>query len=720
MKKMPYTGMFVILSFSLAGILQLRGQRTLPYDNLNLQRLTSLNFSDKKIEEKNQKALGEAKRISVPSDSSHKKPVGRKINLATEAKLTASHHTTEWVVENAVDNISTTQWVGEDQPLTSQPTNIIIDFKSPKTVQRLVLVTAKAHDVFGLKDFEVYGWAKNGWAGQTPLAVVKNTNQERTIVDFDPVKTKSLRIRIRDTWYQNIFPRLVEIEAYEALPGSKLVKLEDSPIPDEKKSEQMILDRAYGRVLHFPRTTFNPSLGYLYYTTTFADTMIAAGTDRYGAIKSPMFASLLDMESHRNPEDVPGHSPGQRYGDRSTKGGNLCQDVMLLQAMDNMTRMTGKEKYHQAVTDYLTFFLANCPHPNTGLFPWGEHAYWNFYEEKNTYNIHEFLGGVPYSFWERIWGINPKALINESNGLINHVKEFDNFYFDRHADITTPMPIPRSDKYGGLDFARHAGFYIHLWTFAYSKTKDPKYMAYAEKMFEHHWNLRSKTLGLPPNTKGAKFASAASTLALSLSLLEAAQLLPQGDKMRERYETAAKTYMEGILRLPHKPASGQFLVTAPMDAATPETATGGDYGESYKYGYGGGFSGDYAGLLVGIYRLSKDQRALNLANDFADFYSKNNPPPITDPVYARVYSSIIGLFNDLYEIEHKPQYLQQAKRYAKYAIENLFYNGMFRGATNINHYEGDMMESCLTYNLVWLQALDKNLDIKIEPNYFTR
>jgi hypothetical protein len=45
---------------------------------------------------------------------------------------------------------------------------------------------------------------------------------------------------------------------------------------------------------------------------------------------------------------------------------------------------------------------------------------------------------------------------------------------------------------------------------------------------------------------------------------------------------------------------------------------------------------------------------------------------------------------------------------------------MFRGATNINHYEGDMMESCLTYNLVWLQALDKNSDIKIEPNYFTR
>ena len=189
--------------------------------------------------------------------------------------------------------------------------------------------------------------------------------------------------------------------------------------------------------------------------------------------------------------------------------------------------------------------------------------------------------------------------------------------------------------------------------------------------------------------------------------------------MRTRYETSAKTYLDAILRLPHKPATGQFLITAPMDA-TPETATGGEYGESYKYGYGGGFSGDYAGLLVGVYRLSKDERALKLAEAFADFYSKNNPPPITQSVFARVYASIIGLFNDLYEIDHKPEYLEQAKRYAKYAIENLYYNGMFRGATNINHYEGDMMESCLAYNLVWLQALDKNEGVKIEPNYFTR
>ena len=81
---------------------------------------------------------------------------------------------------------------------------------------------------------------------------------------------------------------------------------------------------------------------------------------------------------------------------------------------------------------------------------------------------------------------------------------------------------------------------------------------------------------------------------------------------------------------------------------------------------------------------------------------------------------MIGLFNDLYEITGDANYLNQSKRYAKDAIEKLYHNGMFRGATNINHYEGDMMVSSLVYNIVWLDALTRKSQVKIEPNYFTR
>ena len=642
--------------------------------------------------------------------------VGRKIDLKTEAKLTASHHTTEWVIENAFDGDFSTQWIGEDQPLSWQPTNIIIEFHKPKTIQRLILFSTKHRDMLALTDFEVFAWGDKTWAGQTPLAVVK-TEVETNTVDFEPVKTKKLRIRIHDTDYYHIFPRLREIELYEAVAGAKGRKLPDAPIPTEKESERMILDRAFGKVFDFPRTKFKPSKGYLHYVKTFADTMIASGTDRYGSVHSPMFASLIDLKSHRNPEDVPGNSVGQRYGDRSLRGGNLHQDVMLLQAMDNISKLTGDRKYRQAVTDYLTFFLENCPHPNTGLFPWGEHAYWDFYEEKYHYDTHEFLGGVPNSFWERMWNIDPQALRREADGLINHIKNLDNFDFDRHADLTKPMPVPRPKEYGGMNFARHAGFYIGLWTYAYSKTNDQKYLDWALKMIDHHWNMRSEKHGLPPNRKNEKNSSAVSTLSLALNLLEAAELLPEG-KARKRYEHVANTYMDAILRLPHKPAEGKFLIDLPMDVA-PEKATG-SYGEPYKFGYGGGFSADYASLLVGVYRLTKNDRALKLAQQFADYYATHNPPPITEGVFARVYATIIGLFNDLYEINPKEMYLEQSKRYSKDAIEKLYHNGLFRGATNINHYEGDMMVGSLAYNIVWLHALENKADVKIEPNYFTR
>ena len=123
---------------------------------------------------------------------------------------------------------------------------------------------------------------------------------------------------------------------------------------------------------------------------------------------------------------------------------------------------------------------------------------------------------------------------------------------------------------------------------------------------------------------------------------------------------------------------------------------------------------------TGVYHKNKDKRAFTLAEGFGKYYATHNPPPIEEALFARVYATIIGLFNDLYETTHKAEYLEQSKRYAKMAIENLYHDGLFRGATNINHYEADMMESCLAYNLVWLDAIINKSNVKIEPNYFAR
>ena len=645
-----------------------------------------------------------------------------RIDLAANARVFTSHVTPgdEFAIANAVDGDPETKWVGEGHPLTWQPTNIVLEFNPPQTVSRLVLVSQVHRDVLALKDFEVCAWAQKTWAGAAPLAVVKATQDLRNVVDFAPVTTRRLRIRIRDTWRDDhAFPRLTEIEVYGAPPGVKSERLDDAPIADEKKSERMLLARALGEFLEFPGTPFDPAKGYLHYARAVLDTMINEGADRYGPVHSPMFASLLDMETHRIPDDTPANVPGQRTGDRAMHGGNLMHDVMLLRACDLLTSLTGEEKYRRAATAYLAFFLENCPQP-TGLFPWGEHAHWDFFREAPGHTVHEYLGGVPVAFWERLWALNPGALRHHADGLINHVVNLETFDFNRHADIRKPLPTPRPTGMGFLDFPRHAGFLIHTWTFAYAKTSEPQYLDWSLAMIDHHWRARHPVSGLPPScTRGdqAQTASMESALSLSVSLLEAARLLPVGEA-KTRYESVARAYLASVVRLPHRPREGRFIAAFPIDAA-PESAAG-SLSEPYQYGYGGGFSCDDGSLLLAAHRLTGDRRARELAEALAGYYSEHDPPPASEIVRAHVYAAIVGLFVDLYTLTDNAAYLAQAERYGRLAVERLFWNGLLRGATGINHYEGDMMAGNLIYNLLWLHAAEAKTNERVEPNYFNR
>jgi hypothetical protein len=643
------------------------------------------------------------------------------INLLREAKIFASHATPgdEFKIENAIDGNPDTKWVGEAHPLSFQPANIVIQFNEPQTVQRLVLLSTIFRDRLALKDFEVYAWESTNWAGATPVSIVKATTNVSTVVDFRPVKTSRLRIRIRDTWREDhSYPRIHEIEVYTSPTGTVLTPLKDSPIADEKASERSVLRRALGEKYVAPGVKFDEAKGYLHYVRAFLDTMIEEGTDRYGGVRSPMFASLLDMESHRIPDDIPANIAGQRYSDRSLRGGNLMHDVMLLRSCELTTDLTGDPKYRQAATDYLKFFLANCPQP-TGLFPWGEHAYWDFFEEKPGHPTHEFLGGIPISFWETVWSLDPNALRAEADGLLNHIVDLDTFHFDRHADLFQALPTPRPRNLGGMDFPRHAGFYISLWAFAYSKTSHPKYVTWSLKMIDHHWGSRDVGTGiLTSTTRGSQAgtATAESTLSLAVSLLESASLLPAGEA-KERLASIGKAYARSVLSLPHKPKEGQFLSSFPMKTDPSQKP---DYTEAYRYGYGGGFSGDCASLVLALHRLTGDQRALLIAEQCASFYAVNDPPPPHEIVRAHVYASILGLFTDLYSLRKKPEHLEQAARYAHLAIERLFHKGLFRGATSIDHYEGDLMVGNLAYNLLWLYAQEQNPGLKVAPNYFNR
>ncbi len=648
-------------------------------------------------------------------------------DVARGARISATHWTRddEFRPQNAIDGDPATKWVGEGHPLTAHPTNLILDLEEAVITDRLVLVSAVHRGRLALKHVEVWalvdGGEASGRARHALLADARDIRDVTTALRLPRVRTSRLRIRVRDTHRDDhAFPRLHEIRLHAAPPGTPAETPPFSLVPEESKSERLLVRRALGEKIVFPGVTFDPEKGWLHYARAFLDTMLAEGTDRYGSVSSPMFCSLLDMETHRNPEEIPANIPGQRTGDRAVRGGNLFHDVMLLLACDVVSRITGDDRYERAATAYLEFFLEHCPAPATGLWPWGEHAHWDFHAERAGHRTHEYLGGVPAEFWDRVWTLDAAAVRGEADALLNHVVNLETWDFDRHADIFRPLPQPRPRGLGFLDFPRHAGFFIGLWSYVHGRTGDRKYLEWSLRLADRHWRTRDPASDLPllaTRTARAQTVSVSSALSLAVSLFEAAERLPE-TPARRRFERMARRYVERIVALPHRPEEGRLLISFPAgEAATPRNA---GFGDPYTYGYGGGLSADDAILLLAAHRDSGDPRPLAIAAALGGYYADHDPPAAYEVVRAHVYASIVGLFLDLHALTSRPAHLEQARRYARLAVERLFRDGLFRGATGIDHYESDLMVANLVYALVRLHAVEKGLDLHVPPNTFNR
>ena len=125
-------------------------------------------------------------------------------------------------------------------------------------------------------------------------------------------------------------------------------------------------------------------------------------------------------------------------------------------------------------------------------------------------------------------------------------------------------------------------------------------------------------------------------LSFSVSVLEAARFLPAG-AARDRLRNDRQGVLDSILRLPHRPGDGQFLVNFPVDRKPEEAA--GTYSKPFRYGYGGGFTADNAVLLLAVHRLTGDPRAFGRPRPLPPTTRTHDPPPPTEIVRAHVYAA---------------------------------------------------------------------------------
>jgi len=257
---------------------------------------------------------------------------------------------------------------------------------------------------------------------------------------------------------------------------------------------------------------------------------------------SPLFGGVIDIGMRRASIAMTPPPPGIRVTDFNWCGNNLMHDIPILEVMIALTKLTGDAKYEKAVDEMFAYYGKNCPHPDTGLFPWGEHAQWSFADRgilpctfldglhsyrKNGWVIHDHLRFAPAWFWERMWASSPEAVVKFAKGLYGHIVDANTFEHNRHAARAGPRwrdpHNPDFDK--GKDFARHSGFFIFDCLFAFKSSGDRSLLEWAQKKLDWHFRNRLPN-GLVRGTVRTKaHEEVGQHDSLALSVADAADLL---------------------------------------------------------------------------------------------------------------------------------------------------------------------------------------------------
>ena len=185
--------------------------------------------------------------------------------------------------------------------------------------------------------------------------------------------------------------------------------------------------------------------GYRALATSHLDAIIGSGTDAYGPDHNAMWMASLDVRTGRYPEDDsrPALDTGQVYrqitaprgsplftGKRvyrnidAPRGTSLYWDQPLVVAAYRLGDLTGEGRFASAARAYTSAFLARCVAPTTGVFLWGNHYYYDAFQDvvvsfhgaedpgpvdmaTETGWLHEARPIPPA--WDTFWQVDPEA-----------------------------------------------------------------------------------------------------------------------------------------------------------------------------------------------------------------------------------------------------------------------------------------------------------------------
>ncbi len=431
-----------------------------------------------------------------------------------------------------------------------------------------------------------------------------------------------------------------------------------------------------------------------------ADLMLAHGRDPGNGTDapSPLFACVVEPVTRqvRLHQQVP--PPGIRLNDLSWAGNNLMHDVPFLDTLLLLGRITGDAAYEAAVDAVFGFYPHHCPHPETGLFPWGEHAQWSFTSRRILANacqdpyafseymiIHDHLRFAPAWFWERMWQSCPEAVVRYAHGLNFHIMNPATGEHNRHAPLAGRHwnEIPYTGA--GKDFARHAGFFIFETAFAGKRSGDVSLLEWARWKLAWHLDRRLSSGMIRGTARRPSEEQPGQHDLLALCVADAADVLG-----RETAEGAGLG------------AAADELFSVRETPGNEPTFDPGAWppAHAWRHAYGGVSPGapSAAGLEQVWHRTGQDPYAKVIVAQ-AEWQMQVGELP-EQPVVAFAMMRNLDIPLAAYAVTGEQRYLDRAGQMAALAVKRFSRNGLFTGVNGMD-YHGNI-------NILW--SLPAGLD----------
>jgi len=483
------------------------------------------------------------------------------------------------------------------------------------------------------------------------------------------------------------------------------------------------------------------------------DTLLEHGRDVYGSVHTPMFMSIINVNTLTSPEDpLNGFCPAfcENYlgnpvfhdacirtegrpchGRLSPGGTNAWLDQPLIKAMYLCSQMTGDSTYSDAADAYLAYFMNHCRKTSgasIGMFYWGSHSYWHAFNE--TYSgdgTHEIL--IKHPDWTNMYRLNPSAVSTEIDMI-----------WERHICNKITGEHNRHDSGScGLDFSFSGGSFAMAFSFLYSATGNPVYLDRARLIADRHWTNRNTSTNLVPEAPTTTRYDGSHCMT-SVAGPHVSQLLRcyelTGD---DHFRDIAITYVKAYDRYGWNPAQQSYWGMLQLDGTPVDGVKGADggYGAwapkgyidvwrtsmySYEFPLVAAQAAIYA-YEMSDYGSGKDPELLDIALRWSQAIESDLPPRLgdwwkdeviaampdvvlTNGTYAENYGRAISFFVHLYRATQNQHYLDVAEVLAIEAVEKLYGNGIFRGHPAKPYYQSNDGVGFLLYALLELDNPD--------------